>query len=88
MVKNQVSLSELKQRLLLRIKRADAAAARNIIDLVIVRQKASANSNWRIGNFVSIGHGPISEIFKNYAFSAQAELQRECDVDWSLTSRH
>jgi hypothetical protein len=88
MLKNQVSLSELKQRLLLRIRQADASAARNIIDLVIVQEKASANSNWRIGDFISVGHRPISKIFKNNAFAAQAELQRECDIDWSLISRH
>jgi hypothetical protein len=88
MLKNQISLSELKQQLLSRIRQADVSAAHNIIDLVIVQEKASANSNWRIADFVSVGHRPISKIFKSNAFSAQAELQRECDVDWSVISRH
>ena len=81
MVRSQVSLDELKNRLLTRIH--EAGTGHNVIDVVIVRSRGLTPANWRIGDFVSVGLKPVSEDCKTCAFAAQSELQRDTDVIWS-----
>jgi hypothetical protein len=80
-VRSQVSLDEIKQRLLTRIR--EAGTGHNVVDVVIVRNRRLTPANWRIGDFVSVGFRPVSEDCKNCAFAAQSELQRDTDVIWT-----
>ena len=80
-VRSQVSLDEIKQRLLTRIR--EAGTGHNVIDVVIVRNRGLTPANWRIGDFVSVGFRRISDDCKTCAFAAQSELQRDLDVDWT-----
>jgi hypothetical protein len=79
-LKSQVDLADLKQRLLSRIRQS--GTGHNVIDVVIVREKALQHSNWRVDDFVSIGSRPVSDDCKREALAAQTELQRELDVIW------
>ena len=78
--KGEVDLAELKERLLSRIRQS--GAGHNVIDIVIVREKAPTPANWRIYDFVSVGSRPVSDDCKRQALAAQSELQRELDVIW------
>ena len=80
-MRSQVSLDELKQRLLTRIR--EEGTGHNVIDVVIVRSRGLTPANWRIGDFVSVGFKPVSEDCKTCAFAAQTELQRDIDVIWT-----
>jgi hypothetical protein len=80
-VKSQVSLDELKNRLLTRIRQAGTGS--NVIDVVIVRNRALKPANWRIGDFVSVGIRPVSKDCKDCAAKAESELQRDLDVIWT-----
>jgi hypothetical protein len=80
-VRSQVSLHELKNRLLTRIR--EAGTGHNVIDVVIVRNHGLKPANWRIGDFVSVGLKPVSDDCKTCAFDAQSELQRDIDVIWT-----
>ena len=80
-MRSQVSLDELKQRLLTRIR--EAGTGHNVIDVVIVRDRALKPANWRIGDFVSVGFRAVSDDCKICAFAAQSELQRDLDVNWT-----
>lgn len=80
-MRSQVSLDELKQRLLTRIR--EAGTGHNVIDVVIVRNRGLKPANWRIGDFVSVGLKPVSDDCKSCAFAAQSELQRDIDVIWT-----
>jgi hypothetical protein len=80
-VRSQVSLNELKQRLLTRIR--EAGTGHNVIDVVIVRDRSLKPANWHIGDFVSVGLKPVSDDCKDCAFAAQSELQRNIDVIWT-----
>jgi hypothetical protein len=80
-VRSQVSLDELKQRLLTRIR--EAGTGHNVIDVVIVRDRSLKPANWHIGDFVSVGLKPVSDDCKDCAFAAQSELQRNIDVIWT-----
>lgn len=80
-VRSLVSLDDLKQRLLTRIR--EAGTGHNVIDVVIVRDRGLKPANWRIGNFVSVGLKPVSDDCKYCAFTAQSELQRDVDVIWT-----
>jgi hypothetical protein len=80
-VRSQVSLDELKQRLLTRIH--EAGTGHNVIDVVIVRDRGLRPANWRIGDFVSVGLKPVSDDCKTCAFAAESELQRDIDVIWA-----
>jgi hypothetical protein len=80
-MRSLVSLDELKQRLLTRIR--EAGTGHNVIDVVIVRNRALRPANWRIGDFVSVGLKPVSDDCKHCAFAAQSELQRDTDVIWT-----
>jgi hypothetical protein len=78
--KSEVDLAELKERLLSRIRQA--GAGHNVIDIVIVRERAPMPANWRIYDFVSVGSRPVSDDCRRQALAAQSELQRELDVIW------
>jgi hypothetical protein len=80
-MRSLVSLDDLKQRLLTRIRQA--GTGHNVIDVVIVRNRGLKLANWRIGDFVSIGLKPVSEDCRHCAFTAQSELQRDVDVIWT-----
>jgi hypothetical protein len=80
-VRSHVTLDELKQRLLTRIR--EAGTGHNVIDVVIVRSRGLTPANWRIGDFVSVGLKPVSDDCKHCAFAAQSELQRDIDVIWA-----
>jgi len=80
-VRSHVTLDELKQRLLTRIR--EAGTGHNVIDVVIVRSRGLTPANWRIGDFVSVGLRPVSDDCKHCAFAAQSELQRDIDVIWA-----
>ena len=80
-MRSLVSLDELKGRLLTRIR--EAGTGHNVIDVVIVRDRALKPANWRIGDFVSVGLKPVSDDCKSCAFAAQSELQRDTDVIWA-----
>jgi hypothetical protein len=80
-MRSLVSLDELKQRLLTRIR--EAGTGHNVIDVVIVRNRALRPANWRIGDFVSVGLKPVSDDCKHCAIAAQSELQRDTDVIWT-----
>jgi hypothetical protein len=80
-MRSLVSLDELKNRLLTRIR--EAGTGHNVIDVVIVRNRALKPANWRIGDFVSVGFKPVSDDCKSCAFAAQSELQRDTDVIWA-----
>jgi hypothetical protein len=79
--RSQISVDELKNRLLTRIR--EAGTGHNVIDVVIVRNHALKLANWRIGDFVSVGNRPVSQDCKDCAYSAQSELQRDLDVIWT-----
>jgi hypothetical protein len=80
-VKSQVSLDELKNRLLTRLR--EAGTGHNVVDVVIVRDRALKPGNWRIGDLVSVGFRPVSQSCKDCAAKAQSELQRDLDVIWT-----
>ena len=80
-MRNQVTLDELKRRLLTRIRAA--GTGHNVIDVVIVRSRGLTPANWHIGDFVSVGRKPVSDDCKHCAFAAQSELQRDIDVIWT-----
>jgi hypothetical protein len=80
-MRSLVSLDELKSRLLTRIH--EAGTGHNVVDVVIVRNRALKPANWRIGDFVSVGLKPVSADCKSCAFAAQSELQRDTDVNWA-----
>ena len=79
--RSQISVEELKNRLLTRIRAA--GTGHNIIDVVIIRNRAPKLANWRIGDFASIGLRPVSKDCKDCAANAESELQRDLDVIWT-----
>jgi hypothetical protein len=76
MLKSQVSLADLKQRLLSRIRQSSNGS--HVIDILIVRERMRKDTNWRVDDFVSIGSRPIPDDCERVA----TDLQRQLDVIW------